>query len=218
MKFTVLVFALVALAVIGHADSRSTLAANTTVNIGDFWFCNSSYASGVCPTSISPGDTVTWNWVGSFLHNTVACSDSTFTNCGAQHGWASPTQSSGTFAHTFNSAGTTYYQCTLHLDAMRGRIDVIQDTDGDGWSDSAETTIGTNPNAACGPNAWPPDINNNGSVGIIDDIATVAGFAFQSVPSAPARYDIAPDPPNGSIGVIDDLSRLAGLFGQSCTA
>jgi len=45
----------------------------------------------------------------------------------------------------------------------------------------------------------------------------VANWAFQTVPPAPARYDIAPDPPNGTIGVIDDLVRMANLFGQSCT-
>src|SRR5207249_4143237 len=30
------------------------------------------------------------------------------------------------------------------------------DSDGDTWSDEAEATIGTNPLAACGANAWPP--------------------------------------------------------------
>jgi hypothetical protein len=35
-------------------------AATTTVNIGDFWFCNSSFSNSVCPTRINPGDTVTY--------------------------------------------------------------------------------------------------------------------------------------------------------------
>jgi len=216
MKRTVLVAALMALAVVVHADSGSSLAANVTVNVGDFWFCNSSFQSGLCPTSIRSGDTVTWNWVGSFQHTSTACSDGSFTTCGAAQGWDSGVKTTGTFSQTFNSAGTFYYRCNLHPGTMLGRIDVLPDTDGDGWSDAAESLIGTNPTAACGANAWPPDINNDSFVDIIADIVTVANFAFQSVPSAPARYDIAPDPPNGSIGIIDDIARIAGLFGQSC--
>jgi hypothetical protein len=37
----------------------------------------------------------------------------------------------------------------------------------------------------------------------------------QSVPPAPARYDIAPDPPDGFVD-ITDVSRMTALFGQSC--
>jgi hypothetical protein len=95
------------------------------------------------------------------------------------------------------------------------------DSDSDGWSDAAEAVIGTDPLDSCADSvaddAWPADINNNGVVGIIDDIAKVAGDAFQSVPPAPGRHDVAPDPPNGNIGIIDDMSTLAGFFGQSCS-
>jgi hypothetical protein len=90
------------------------------------------------------------------------------------------------------------------------------DSDGDQFSDRIEGTAGTLANDPCGANAWPPDINSNGSVGVIDDIAAVAGDVFKSVPPAPARHDIAPDPPNGTIGVIDDLARIAGLAFGSC--
>jgi FtsP/CotA-like multicopper oxidase with cupredoxin domain len=109
-------------------------------------------------------------------------------------------------------------------DGMMSQFEVLfpPDSDGDGWSNQAEAKIGTNPNAACGPDAWPADINNNGSVGVIDDISALASFAFQTVPPAPARMDIGPDlwdvpsGPNGYVDVIGDLARLAALFGQSC--
>ena len=50
----------------------------------------------------------------------------------------------------------------------------------------------------------------------ITDIVVVAGSFGQAVPPAPARYDIAPDPPDGFVD-ITDIVRLAGLFGQICT-
>jgi len=207
----------VTLTVVGLAGNGQTSAATATVNVGDFWFCNSTFSGSVCPTSIKTGDTVTWNWVGSASHTTTACSDGTFTTCGAAQGWDSGSMSTGTFSHTFNSAGTFFYHCQIHPAAMRGRIDVLQDTDGDGWSDVAEGIIGTDPLRRCGVNAWPPDINSDGHVDVIGDISTVANFFGQSVSTAPKRYDIAPDPPDGLIDVIGDISRLAGLFAQSCT-
>ena len=216
MKLAVTAVALVILAVASHADSSNTLAANTTVNVSNFWFCDSSYANGVCPTAIRVGDTVTWNWV-SGTHNTTSCPDGTFTNCTGQN-WASPTQSSGTFAHQFNSTGTFYYLCTVHPSQMRGRIDVIQDTDGDAWSDPAEAIIGTDPLDACpdntADNAWPPDINNDRTI-TFGDIGLLTSIFGQTVPPAPVRRDIAPETPDGSI-TFGDIGRLTALFGQRC--
>jgi Tol biopolymer transport system component len=87
------------------------------------------------------------------------------------------------------------------------------DPDCDGFSSTTENAIGTAPLAHCGSDAWPPDINNNGSVDVIGDIVPVANWAFQPVPPAPARYDISP---NGYIDVVGDMSRMAGLFAQHC--
>ena len=91
------------------------------------------------------------------------------------------------------------------------------DTDNDGFSDRVEYHVGTSRLLSCGTDAWPPDINNDGHVDIIGDISQVAGQFGNRVPPAPARYDIAPDPPDALIDVIGDISRLAGLFAQSCT-
>jgi hypothetical protein len=95
------------------------------------------------------------------------------------------------------------------------------DFDLDGFSDRIEYFAGTDRGADCpvnqNHNAWPPDINNNRQVDIIGDIAPVAGQFGESVPPAPARYDIAPDPPDHLIDVINDIARMAGLFGQSCS-
>jgi len=93
----------------------------------------------------------------------------------------------------------------------------VYDVDDDGWSSGSEAVIGTSPLDNCGVDAWPADINNDSFVDVIGDISDVANNFGLSVPPAPARHDIAPDPPNGSIGIIDDISKMAGLFGTSCT-
>jgi hypothetical protein len=93
----------------------------------------------------------------------------------------------------------------------------VNDPDCDGFSSAVEISAGTSPITHCGLNAWPADINDDGFVDIIGDISSVAGQFGKSVPPAPARDDVAPDPPDGFIDVIGDISRLAGLFGQRCT-
>ena len=92
----------------------------------------------------------------------------------------------------------------------------VYDVDDDGWASGSESVIGTSPLDDCGVDAWPADVNNDTFVDIIADISTVANHFGQSVPPAPARYDIAPDPPDGFIDIIGDISRIAGLFAQGC--
>jgi plastocyanin len=58
---------------------------------------------------ISPGTTVTWTWAGSHPHDV------------AGEGWSSDAQTSGTFTHTFEAAGTYDYVCHVHSN-MAGRV------------------------------------------------------------------------------------------------
>jgi Thrombospondin type 3 repeat/Bacterial TSP3 repeat len=88
------------------------------------------------------------------------------------------------------------------------------DDDNDGFSDAVEMSVGTNSLLDCGVDAWPADINNDG-FSDITDVSALTGVFGLSVPSAPARYDIAPDPPDGFVD-ITDVSRMTALFGQSC--
>jgi serine protease AprX len=90
------------------------------------------------------------------------------------------------------------------------------DLDGDAFSNVVEAAVGTDLCSPCGADSWPADINNDTFVDVIGDIAFVANHFGQSVPPAPARYNLAPDPPDAFIDVIGDISRMAGLFGQSC--
>jgi Thrombospondin type 3 repeat len=111
-------------------------------------------------------------------------------------------------------------QRDVNLDGTGDACDP-DDFDTDGFSGRIEYFAGTDPADNCPDNAtdaaWPPDINNDTFVDVIGDMAVVSNNFGQSVPPAPARYNIAPDPPDGFIDVIGDLARMAGLFGASCT-
>jgi plastocyanin len=60
---------------------------------------------------VAIGDTVTWEFKGAVKHNVTG------------PGFNSPTQKSGMYEHTFNSAGTFKYVCTIHA-GMKGTVKV----------------------------------------------------------------------------------------------
>jgi len=92
------------------------------------------------------------------------------------------------------------------------------DMDQDGWRSGAESTIGTDALDDCADDtasaAWPPDFNNDNSV-TGADLSAVAADIGKSVPPAPVRKDIAPDPPDSAITGAD-LSAVAGVIGTAC--
>jgi plastocyanin len=63
--------------------------------------------------TIRKGDTVQWNWAPSFNLHDVA------TKKGAPEKFRSPTQSSGTYKHTFRKPGTFVLICTKHSMTMK---------------------------------------------------------------------------------------------------
>jgi plastocyanin len=72
--------------------------------------------SGSSTTMIKAGQTVQWNWVGSFHSSTSgAC-------CTPDGNWDSGVMSSGTFSHTFSSPGNFPYFCTVHGSLMTGMV------------------------------------------------------------------------------------------------
>ena len=88
------------------------------------------------------------------------------------------------------------------------------DPDCDGFSTGVETSAGTNPILHCGYNGWPADLNNDGFSDIADVSPLTANFGV-SVPPAPARQDIAPDPVDHFVDVTD-ISKMTGFFGYTC--
>jgi plastocyanin len=95
-----------AIALLALALPAPALAANADVQVGDDFFAPTK-------TKIQPGDSVTWQWVGSADHSVRA-------NAGA---FKSAVMSSGTFAHTFTKPGRFTYFCEIHP-FMTGAIEV----------------------------------------------------------------------------------------------
>jgi hypothetical protein len=93
------------------------------------------------------------------------------------------------------------------------------DFDGDTFSDRVEFLAGTQRNDNCADNslddAWPADINNNRSSDTADIAVLTSNFG-KSIPPAPARASIAPDPPNAFVDTAD-IARMTSVFGSSCT-
>ena len=71
--------------------------------------------------TIEVGDTVTWTWGGSNQHSTTS-------DDGQSDSWDSGARRTGTFAHTFEIAGTFTYHCVIHS-SMHGTV-IVQGAGG----------------------------------------------------------------------------------------
>jgi len=93
------------------------------------------------------------------------------------------------------------------------------DDDSDAFYDSVEGFVATDPWDACRDNptddAWPPDVNMDGVVDVIDALTFLAAFpSAQGSPNYLRRLDMAEN--NGVIDVIDALTFLIH-FPSACT-
>ena len=103
------------------ATTASAATKQVTVGPGVVFTDVSTGTSNPAVTTINVGDTVVWNWAaGSINHSTTSgtCSG----GCAPDGIWDSPTQSSGSFSHTFNTPGTFHYFCRPHQAAMQGMV------------------------------------------------------------------------------------------------
>lgn len=94
--------------------------------------------------------------------------------------------------------------------ALRQCAPYATDTDLDGFSDIIEANAGTDMTKKCGVDAFPPDVNNDGRVNVID-LQQVAIRTNQE--TYYPRYDMNA---NGAIETID-LQRVSVLIGTTCT-
>ena len=110
----------------GGGKSSSGTATAISIIAGASTACTSAYS----PNSITilVGDTVTWTNNDSVAHTVTSTSDSG-PACTAGGGLTtgSPLDSpiiapNGTFSHTFDTAGTYYYVCTIADHEMRGTV------------------------------------------------------------------------------------------------
>jgi plastocyanin len=108
MSRRVIATALVAVALLAGCGSSSKKSATTTTTAAAgpppaATVVLKNIAFDPKSVSIKTGDTVEWKWDdGAIAHNVVG------------PGFKSPTQTKGTFRHTFTSAGSVKYECTLH--------------------------------------------------------------------------------------------------------
>jgi hypothetical protein len=96
-----------------------------------------------------------------------------------------------------------------------GPVTSSLDSDHDGFPDSTEAFLGTDPTQACGPNSWPPDINNDGKVTLSDVLAYSPSFnSAVTSTSYDARLDLNDD---GRVNLSDVLG-LSPYFNKACSA
>jgi len=99
-------------------------AATEEIETGLSYYCAPSFMNGVCTTTITEGDTVTWDVVLG-IHTVTEC-DSTYTTCPVAGGFDSGVLEEGeTFSQTFDVVGDYAYYCTLHPTEQRGVIAVV---------------------------------------------------------------------------------------------
>lgn len=131
MRLVGLLLAVAGILLLGQSAPKAE-AATTVIEVGDNWFCSSSFQNGDCPTTIEVGDTISWDFSGAFLQHTA-------TDCGADCNspTGSPAFDSGLvppnaskYQFTFNSPGTYPYYCEIHPTQMRGTITVASSVGG----------------------------------------------------------------------------------------
>ena len=103
--------------------SSRAAAAPVPIEAGNLYFCNASHQGAVCETTVTAGDTVTWNVIAA-VHTVTQCDDS-FSTCPPAGGFNSgPVGSGSSFSHTFDTPGVYAYHCSFHPADMKGRITV----------------------------------------------------------------------------------------------
>ncbi|MCH7698375.1 MAG: hypothetical protein IH865_05510 [Chloroflexi bacterium] len=110
---------------VGSQRSTPVSAATFQIQVGDNWFCDSSFQGGDCETNVAVGDQVTWDFSSaSATHTTTECTGS----CGSPIGstgsreWHFVSTTGDSFSRSFNTPGTFEYQCNIHPTQMRGTI------------------------------------------------------------------------------------------------
>ena len=89
-----------------------------TVNVGGVGLNFTDQVSGNSTSTINVGDTVRWVWVGG----THSSTSGPCPPCTGDGTWTSGIKSSGTFEHTFTTAGSFPYFCIPHTQAMTGTV------------------------------------------------------------------------------------------------
>ena len=117
--------------IVSSSKPKAHAAASASVNAGDFFFSPAS-------VTIAVGDTVTWHNSGQAPHNATGNGGSFST------GTINP---GGSGSHTFNSAGTFSYICTIHPQ-MKGTVRVLSSGGSGGSGGASSSSSGTSESSA----------------------------------------------------------------------
>jgi plastocyanin len=98
---------------VSSPKNKAHASASASVTMGDFFFSPAS-------VSVAVGDTVTWHNTGQAPH-TATANDGSFDTGTINAG--------GSGSHTFSSAGTFSYICTIHPN-MKGTVRVLSSSSG----------------------------------------------------------------------------------------
>jgi plastocyanin len=157
----------------GSAKARK--AASASVNAGDFFFAAAS-------VTIAVGDTVTWHNSGQAPHNATGNNGSFST------GTIDPGSSA---SHTFNSAGTFSYICTIHPN-MTGTVRVLSSSSGGGGASSSgsgtsESSAVASPDAAGTSTTLPMTGMAIGALALVGAALLASGLIVQRASDKPRR-------------------------------
>ena len=103
----------------GNGGGGGTGAGGTvTIGSGIQYVSDHNETMNPAVDTIVAGTTVTWTWTGALPHGVRSVGTPSFTS--------SPTHTgSGTYVATFTNPGTYQYDCSVHGQAMTGRIVVL---------------------------------------------------------------------------------------------
>src|SRR4051812_2663877 len=119
-------------ATVSSAGKKARKAASASVTMGDFFFSPAS-------VTVAVGDTVTWHNSGQAPH-TATANDGSFDTGTINAG--------GSGSHTFSSAGTFSYICTIHPN-MKGTVRVLSSSSGgSGGGGASSSSSGTSESSA----------------------------------------------------------------------
>ena len=136
-------FAAIGITLIGFAAFSlypEHAAADTTVEVGNTYFCAPSFHGGTCTTNITAGETVTWH-IADGTHTVTECAPDAV-QCPQPGGFDSGALSTGqTFSQTFTAAGSYEYRCQVHSTEMYGVIVVSAPTPTPATAASSPTAV-----------------------------------------------------------------------------
>jgi plastocyanin len=132
-------------------------AADSTVWVGNNWFCNSNAScSQPSNVTITAGDTITWQRSAG-THTVTECGtnwanwDNGAGTCTGAQFDGQINSGSTTFVRTFNTPGTYYYLCTFHSDGTSGmRATVTVQAAAPDTTAPSASAVAANPNPTNG--------------------------------------------------------------------